>query len=199
MLTGIIMASGESKRMGENKLVMEYEGLPLFTYVIQAAMKSQLDDLIVVTAYDPIIQYCMEKNIRYIYNAAPHKGLSATIGLGVLHGDPESDYMFLVADQPLLCHSTIDQIILSYRAHPGKIIVPICRDMPQNPRIFPNSLRASLLSLPHGARGDDIVKRSAALVLYTEISDAQQFYDIDTKKEYEALVKNQIGSTEKDI
>ena len=53
MLTGIIMASGFSKRMGENKLLLSYKEKRIFEFVIDTFLEAKdqdiIDDLIVVT------------------------------------------------------------------------------------------------------------------------------------------------------
>ena len=46
MITGIILASGFSRRMKRDKLLMEIDGIKMAERVIQACNKSSLDDLI---------------------------------------------------------------------------------------------------------------------------------------------------------
>ena len=48
MITGIIMASGFSKRMKTDKLTIEIEGMKIIERVIEATISSKLDKIILV-------------------------------------------------------------------------------------------------------------------------------------------------------
>ncbi len=54
MITGIILASGFSKRMNRDKLLMEIDGVPMVERVIQRAVESRLDEVILVYRVDEV-------------------------------------------------------------------------------------------------------------------------------------------------
>ena len=54
MITGIILASGFSKRMNRDKLLMEIDGVPMVERVIERAVESRLDEVILVYRVDEV-------------------------------------------------------------------------------------------------------------------------------------------------
>ena len=50
-ITAVIMCSGLSRRMGKNKLLMEFRGHKMFEYVFDAVAACDFYNVIVVTAY----------------------------------------------------------------------------------------------------------------------------------------------------
>lgn len=189
MLTAIIMASGLSRRMhGQNKLLMKYKNRAIFEYTLEAVKNAKVDDMVVVTAFEEIMAYCQSENIRYIYNDNPEVGQSNSIKLGVDHCEKGSDFMFFVADQPLLSTAVIDSIITFYKLNQGCIIVPKYKNTLGNPKIFPNSLREEFLSLTEDVRGSWIVQKHQSMVRTVESSDQYAFFDVDTIVDYKRLI-----------
>lgn len=189
MITGIFMASGRSARMGQNKLLLPFRGKPLFQHGIEAACGSSLDCLLVVTNQETLITFCRKREIPYVYNDLAAEGQSASIRLGVSSAYPDSDYMFLTADQPFLTAAVIDQLILSASCHPGRIIVPKYENTPGSPTIFPHALREELLGLTGDVRGSRIIQTHGSLVHYTKLTDGLPLTDIDTPKDYAGHLK----------
>lgn len=192
MLTGIIMASGLSKRMlGKNKLLLKLHGTYVFEHTINSILASNIENIVVITCYEEIADFCKKKNIPYIKNSAPQKGQSESIKLGVKFCNKESDFMFFVADQPLLKTCTINKIIEIYEQDKSKIIIPKNKNTPANPRIFPKLIRNEFLSLVGDVRGVWIIENHPELLRYVAIEDDLSFKDIDTIKDYNELLNQQ--------
>ena len=72
MISAILLAAGESKRMGgENKLKKKIDNEPLIKHSIQNILNSNIDELIVVVGYqEEIIKKLIIKNkkIKIISN-----------------------------------------------------------------------------------------------------------------------------------
>ena len=65
MITGIILASGFSRRMkGEEKLLLKVDGIPLIERVIRTAQASRVDDLILVYRKDEICAIARRFGVR---------------------------------------------------------------------------------------------------------------------------------------
>jgi molybdenum cofactor cytidylyltransferase len=50
-VSGIILAAGQSKRMGRAKQLLPFRGKPLISHIVCAALASQLDEVIVVLGH----------------------------------------------------------------------------------------------------------------------------------------------------
>ena len=112
MITGIIMASGFSRRMiNKNKLTIKINGTTVIENVIEAAKNSKLDDILLIYRTDEIRQIGMKYNLKTVFNANAILGQSESVKLGVKNSEPYSNYMFFVADQPYLETRVINKLI----------------------------------------------------------------------------------------
>lgn len=64
MINLILLASGYSSRFGENKLLYEIDGMPMYRHMLNSALSFQKDSvesarLILVTAYEAIGEYAV--------------------------------------------------------------------------------------------------------------------------------------------
>ncbi len=96
MLHMILLAAGESRRFGENKLLYEIEGKPMFRYAFDAVSEAaalinrqEAAEVIVVTAYEEIAAYGRGKGARIVRNAHSDRGISYSIRLGLAAAETE--------------------------------------------------------------------------------------------------------------
>ena len=95
MITGIILASGFSKRMTRDKLLLEVGDMPVVERVVRVAQSSLLDDIILVYQNNRVKEIGKQYGVRTIYNDSAHEGQSAAVKLGVRKSRPDTDaFMF---------------------------------------------------------------------------------------------------------
>ena len=176
----VIMASGLGKRFGENKLMAEFHGKPLISYVLDAT-SDIFRKRIVVTRHEAIANLCKERNIDFILHTLPHR--NDTIRLGLERFLDTEHCMFCTSDQPLLKQETIAALALSAVNAPSKIIRPICEDIIGSPVIFPKITYDELLHLPDGKGGGYVIQQHPAYVQYLPISNSDELEDIDTHED----------------
>ncbi|MCP4717795.1 MAG: nucleotidyltransferase family protein, partial [Deltaproteobacteria bacterium] len=158
MLSGIILASGFSRRMQQNKLLLPLEGKPLVERVISAAAKSRLDESILVYRDEAILQIGINYGAQAIHNKHAAQGQSAAVRAGVTQASPATNgYLFLVGDQPYITAAIIDKIIEFNKIQPDMIIVSVYDERRGNPVLFPKSMRSDLLALTGDSGGRQIM------------------------------------------
>lgn len=188
MITGIILASGFSRRMNEEKLLLKVEGIPLVERVIDAAQSSHLDELILIYRKDEIKELAKKYGIKTVYNQHADEGQSTAIKLGVQSSHPDTEgFMFLVGDQPYLDSSTINKLIVVFKEAKDIIIVPGYKGKRGNPVIFSSKLKEELLTLEGDYGGKVIFERMVDNVKLVTIDKRMVGTDIDTKEEYKKI------------
>ena len=68
MVNAIIMASGLSKRMGENKLLLKYKEIPVVEHVIREVSKCKFNEVILVSQYDEVLKIGEKYEFKLIKN-----------------------------------------------------------------------------------------------------------------------------------
>ena len=138
MISGIILASGFSRRMNREKLILPVEGVPMLERVIRAATASDLDEVLLVYKKNVIRALGQKYGLLLVNNPHPEDGQSAAVKAGVKHAHQESlGFMFLVGDQPFLSMATINRLMSVFNTDKSRIVVPVYGTRRGNPVIFP--------------------------------------------------------------
>ena len=197
-ISAVIMASGFSKRMGENKLLLKYMGMSFIENTIKKVLESGFYEINLVTSHNEIENiyrnlletngFKKEKNHNFIItkNHNPDKGISESIKLGVKNLKPCDAYMFFTADQPKLSTETIKYIMS--KAEIDKIIIPKYNNENGSPTIFGGNFKDNLLYLEGDTGGKQIVQENKGKVKYLDIKNVEDGIDIDTQEEYRKLI-----------
>ena len=190
-ITGIILASGFSKRMGMQKLLLDIKGTTIIERVLRAVKASKLDEVIIIYRDNEIKNIASKYDIKMIYNENAHKGQSEAIKLGVRNSSKESNgYMFFVGDQPYLDVSVINRIIDSFNNKYINVIIPKYNDKKGNPVLFSSKLKEKLLKLDGDIGGRSIINRLDKGVVFIDFNDEILGIDIDTLEEYKIYKSN---------
>lgn len=197
MITGIIMASGFSKRMNKDKLTLSFGGELVIEKVIKAAKNSMLDELILVYQNELIRDIGQKHGIKTVFNPCPEKGQSESMKLGIRSSSLDTEaFMFIVGDQPLLDSKTINIIIEMFKSSDKEIIVPSYIGKKGSPTLFSSKFKDKLLEVEGDRGGRNIIEDNPTKVGYVTIDDYKVGLDIDTWDEYQHLVKMEMKDNE---
>ena len=191
---GIILAGGSSIRFGRPKQLLKLKGKYLLEYVLNAALGSELNHIVLVLGHDH------QNILQALETRTTHKRLQVVINHRYLEGQSRSlqaglqkirqafpAVMFLLGDQPLLKSNTIDHLLDRFR-HSGKdICVPVCKGKRGNPTIFNRVLYDQLMAIEGDIGARDIIRTNPERVLNIELDDPFCFFDIDSQKDFENL------------
>lgn len=180
MITGIIYASGFSRRMGRDKLLLEIEGEKIIERVIRAAVKSNLDEVILVYRKREIREIGEKYGLRTVYNGEADKGQSESMKLGIKYTAKGHSYMFIVGDQPFINADIINKLIDEYKNSKLSILIPYYNGNRGMPMIMSNIYREELLNVVGDKGGRDIVKKYPHNLHKVNIVEERPGIDVDT-------------------
>jgi molybdenum cofactor cytidylyltransferase len=182
------MASGFSRRLGGEKLLLKISGLPMVEHVVKSAHLSLIDEIILIYRKDAVKEIGNRYGCKTVLNPHPEKGQSVAIKLGIAHALSETDgYMFFVGDQPYLSHATINRLIEVFNRDKKCIIMPVYNGSRGNPVIFPASLKRELLDLNGDCGGRIVAERRENVVKLVSIGSDLEGTDIDTREIFERM------------
>lgn len=184
LITAIVMASGFSKRMGLNKLLMKYNDKFLIEYTLEKISQCDFVEKIIVTQYEEIEK--LTNNFKVVINENAHKGQSESIKLGVKSSEKCDGYMFFVADQPLISQNDIEKLIKVFRENKDFIVIPKYKEKHGNPVIYPSLYKEEILRLEGDKGGKSIIK-SSNKIKYVEVEE-NTLFDIDNKDDFNKLL-----------
>ena len=183
MITAILLAAGQSKRMhGENKLSKKIHGVPLIKHSINNILTSSVDELVVVLGYQKeIIEKLIDKNknIRIVYNKDFETGMASSIKTGLDNLSKKTENFFIcLGDMPMVNKNTYNQLIQS--RNNKDIIIPIFKGQQGNPVLFSMLMREKIMSIQGDAGAKKILKDNEDKIFNLEINDSGISQDFNT-------------------
>mgnify|MGYP001223598139 FL=1 len=190
-VSGVVLAAGEAKRMGRQKLLLDFKGKPVLLWVLEAALSSDLSEVVCVVRERSEILREMgshAERIHWVTNQNAHDGQSTSLVAGLEALSPRSGAaLFLVGDQPFMDAQLINGIIRLYEKEGAPLVVPVFKGETRNPVLFARSLFPELLRLSgdRGAKG--LVQKHESDAAFLEWGDESPFLDLDNWRDYERL------------
>ena len=124
-IAAVILAAGQSKRLGKNKLLVDLDKNPLALNAIQAAIQSDASPVFVVTGYqsEELEAELEDFDINIVYNPNYYTGIRTSINLG-LKSVPEfcDGAMLIPADMPGLTAEFLNKMIAKFKKKQDKFI-----------------------------------------------------------------------------
>jgi molybdenum cofactor cytidylyltransferase len=187
MLSAILLAAGESKRMGELKQLMPLGGSTTIEQAINNLLASAVDEVIVVLGHkaEEIKRVIVARPVKITVNPNYQQGMSTSIIAGLKLVDPKAQAVMLaLGDQPLVDSQTINRLVDEFRKSDKDIALPTYKGKRGNPVIFAIRYKPELLKLKGDIGGREIVKRHPQDVLEVAVSSEGVISDIDTREDY---------------
>lgn len=177
----VVMASGFSKRMGFNKLKLEYNNLSLLENCLKKLSSIPFNEVLVCGREEWIDVLTKKYSFKYLNNLNAHLGQSESIKLGVKNSSGKG-ITFFTADQPLLSEKTILTLYYNF-LKTNLITIPIVNNNRFSPVFFPENKKSELLEL-EGDTGGKIVIKNTPFINLISFSSEKEFFDIDTEEDY---------------
>jgi len=170
----VVLAAGEGRRFGGNKLLVTVDGEPVITRVLRAL--DGIERVVVVGAHvEELMQYLRSEVV--IYNPNYREGMSTSIKLGLRFFQDYDAVLIVLGDMPLITRETINKIINAY--HEGcTAVIPTHRGLRGNPVLIHRSLFNELMRLRGDVGARELLKGRAD-VCYVECGP-EVIMDIDT-------------------
>jgi molybdenum cofactor cytidylyltransferase len=129
-VAAVVLAAGQSSRMGANKLLADVGGQPMIRRTV-AAMRQAVDDTIVVTGRDAQeIEAALDGlPVTFVHNPDFADGLSTSLRAGIENLPPDTDAAVIaLGDMPLVTPDAVRRLIAAYSpAEHRSVIVPVFR------------------------------------------------------------------------
>lgn len=182
----VVMAAGDARRFGENKLAAVLDGKMLIRHALEAVPAEEFSTVAVVTQYPEVEALAKEFGFLPVHNPHPDWGISHTIRLGLEALGECDGALFQVSDQPLLRRESIRGEVDLFRQHPDKLVGLSHNGVRGNPCIFPAAYFPELLALTEDHGGSSVIRRHEEDLLLYEVP-ASELEDVDTPQALRAM------------
>jgi molybdenum cofactor cytidylyltransferase len=197
MTAGIILAAGESKRMGQPKQLIEIHGKTLLKHVVDAALASKLDTVFVVIGHQAAaVRASLDgRPVTFVANPDYREGLSTSVKSGLRALPPDADAaMFLLGDQPGVTAELIDQLVAACTV--STIAAASVGGRRGTPTLFGRAWFPDLLRSSGDAGGRHVIDAHPEAV--TLVGAGDDLRDLDTPQDVRSYAAGAIGRQNKD-
>ena len=182
----VVMAAGNARRFGANKLAAGVGGRSLVLRALEAVPAENFETVAVVTQYPEVMDLAEQFHFSAVRNKHPDWGISHTIRLGLEALGNCGGACFLVSDQPLLRRKSVRDLTELWRGRPDKIAALAHGGVRGNPCIFPARFFPELLELREDHGGNTVIRRHEEALILWEVPE-EELTDVDTPEALKRL------------
>jgi len=174
MISAILLAAGESKRMnGENKLTKKIKGSPLIKYSVKNIMESSVDEIIIITGHkanDIKNSINEDRKIKFVFNNDYKTGMASSIKVGLNNLSEKTQAFFIcLGDMPMINKDIYNQLIKKLKNK--DIVVPIYKNQQGNPVLFSISMKNEIMNIEGDNGAKKILEKNRNKIFNLKIND----------------------------
>jgi molybdenum cofactor cytidylyltransferase len=189
----VILGAGESRRMGEPKLLLPWGDKTIIREIAEQVTASGVYEVVVVAGRweKEIRTQLAGLPLRVVHNPDYASGdmlSSLKVGVEALWHTSEA-CMVVLGDQPSIQQSTIQQVIEAYVQGKGRIIAPSYQNRRGHPILIDHAFWQSILDLPADAAPRDLIRANEQEIYHVVVDTDTVLRDIDTPEDYQRAPK----------
>ncbi|MBC8229544.1 nucleotidyltransferase family protein [bacterium] len=197
MISGIILAAGESRRVGKLKQLLPFGNSTIIETVIDNLLHAKLDEVIVILghAMEKIKPAILNKPVKIVYNPDYKCGMLTSVQYGVLAANKmlassasnqvRDGLLIALVDQPFLTQNLIKDLIEAFYHTDKGIVLPIYNGRRGHPVIFEIKYASEILALSEDSEGlREIVRKHQDDIYQVPVNTDSIIRDIDYWEDY---------------
>ena len=161
-VAGVVLAAGESTRMGTNKLLLPIEGEPLVRRAVRRALAAGLDPVVVVTGHEAERSRAALEGLacEIVFNPRYAEGIHTSVRAGVgavPRASPAA--LVMLADMPYVTSEMVASLVEAYRREKPPLVISQYGEAQAPPTLYDRSLFAELTLEPGEGCSKRVVRR----------------------------------------
>ena len=191
-VAAIILAAGGSTRFGRCKQLVDWEGEPMLSHVVDVALRAGLDPVIAVLGCEASETSAAlgDRPVRTLMNWRWEEGLSTSVQTGLAGVPPQAEAaLFIQGDQPLITPDLLQSIIDRFVQTEASIVQTAHAGRRGTPVLFARRFFAELFTVTGDEGGRSLIRRYPEEVATVNVTAPHILRDVDTSEDYEQLRK----------
>jgi len=188
MTYGLILAAGESKRIGSPKALLKIDSETFLHHITCVLHDAGIENIIVVAGahYEEIRKNA--EGLTVVFNAQYALGQFSSLQSGLREIPAQTDSVIVwPVDLPLVRTDTITALIKTAGSNP--ITVPVHHGKKGHPVIYSAETITKILSMEPIHTGKELFEYFKDRIAFTNVEDPAVLIDIDTPEDYERRIK----------
>ncbi|HUY14455.1 MAG TPA: nucleotidyltransferase family protein [Terriglobia bacterium] len=192
-VAALILAAGESSRMGQDKALLDYRGKTFLEAIIGNLREAGIAEIVVVLGHHTeLIQSTVDLDaVRVVLNPDYKRGQTSSLQVGLAAwsvAGPRAILLCLV-DHPAVSPDVMRRILDHYCQSPAPVIIPVFRGKRGHPVLIGRELFAELIALPAQEGANSVIRKYQSATQLLEVEDATILTDVDDPGAYRKLTE----------
>jgi molybdenum cofactor cytidylyltransferase len=187
-LAAVVLAAGESRRMGTPKQLLPFGDRTILQCVVDTLLTAGVGEVIVVLGHlaDRVREVLAERPIRIVENSSYREGMLSSVKCGVRAIGAQCDTMLLaLGDQPQISTAVVSELMRRYRQGVSGIVIPRYGSKNGHPIILNvPRYREAILRLPDDVGLNALIQAYSDDVCLTDMATEDILRDIDYPEDY---------------
>ena len=187
MINAIILAAGQSERMGKLKPLLRFNDKTFLDQIISVLKLSVLGRITVVLGAEAekIKKSADLSGTNIVRNKDYQKGQLSSLIAGMEQTPQETEAILVcLVDNPFITKEVVNKIISKFKQTNSPIIVPVFNKKRGHPTLFSRSLFNELLNAPEEQGARYVLYSNEEKILELETSESGILIGIDTPDDY---------------
>jgi molybdenum cofactor cytidylyltransferase len=197
VLTAVILAGGDSTRMGSPKaLLLDPDGRTFVARIVRTFAAAGISDILIVTGRQhDAIKAAVEADRppvapRFARNPDPSRGQLSSLWTALDAVDEgAAGVLMTLVDVPMLRASTIEAVAGRWREQRAPIVRPAMGDRHGHPVLFDRATFDQLRGAPLSEGAKAVVHAYGDRVINVPVDDPGCLVDVDTPRDYQQVLE----------
>lgn len=192
MICAVILAAGESRRMGTPKLLLPFGEKTIIEHIVDTVCDSEADKILVVLGshHEEIRSQIADRPILTVINTRYQEGMLSSIQAGFRSLPPGTAAVVIcLGDQPLIPFSVIDRLILTFRRSKKGIVIPVYEGRRGHPILIDVKYKNAVQNISPEIGLRSLIHDYPQDVQEVEVDSPHILKDIDRPEDYARELK----------
>lgn len=188
-VVGVVLAAGESRRMGRLKALLPFGTHTVIEHVLQPLLQAELAAVAVVLGHraDDIATVLQGLPVQLLYNPQYQHGMTTSVQVALRDITPVPDaYLLALVDQPQLHLALIQQLLEAFVRTRTGLVIPTYEGKRGHPIILSARYRQEVLALGPDQGLNLVTRGHPDDTLEVPVATDDILRDMDYPEEYEA-------------
>jgi molybdenum cofactor cytidylyltransferase len=191
MIAGLILAAGESSRMGQDKALLTYRGRTFLETIISILREADVSRVAVVLGHhaEEIQRGVKLEDVEVVINPEYHRGQTSSLqaGLRALESADLEAVVLCLVDHPLISADTVRALVASFRRSGAPVVIPTFQNQRGHPVLVARALFDELLRLSPDEGANTVIRKYRDATQLVEVNDSGILLDVDDSEAYRRL------------
>jgi molybdenum cofactor cytidylyltransferase len=187
-LAGIVLAAGESRRMGQPKQLLPFGERTILERVVDTLLAAGVGEVVVVLGHmaERVRAVLGVRPVRAVINESYRQGMLSSVKCGVGAVGTEYDAILIaLGDQPHIECAVVSEVMHAYRAGNAGIVIPRYGEKKGHPIIISlQKYREAIVNLPEDVGLNALMQEHADDVRLLDVATEDIIRDIDVPDDY---------------